>query len=254
MQYFPEVMYFVLAGMVWCIYTADRLIDTQCRDREAWSMRHYVHNRYRWGFVGGWFVVFILTVGAALSEFRWGLLWYVVPALVACLGYFSLAMAAFGKAQVSYGKNIIAGMTFAYGTALGAHFYLPSLGVIELLLSPLFLGLGVVCILNMMSIDLWEAVARGNEEELFAEVSLTPALGLLGLFSLINFWDAEKIQESFSERVAESYYMDEFFMALLISAAGLLVLNRFRDRFSIEALRVWGDLVLLLPVPLFLVV
>jgi hypothetical protein len=44
-----------------------------------------------------------------------------------------------------------------------------------------------------------------------------------------------------------------FFYAVLISAALLQVINRNRDRFSMDALRTMADLAMIVPLPLFLV-
>ncbi|MFP6855933.1 MAG: hypothetical protein VCA73_01570, partial [Roseibacillus sp.] len=42
-----------------------------------------------------------------------------------------------------------------------------------------------------------------------------------------------------------------FFIAIMVSAAALQVINRMRSRFSLDALRVLADVAMLLPLPLF---
>lgn len=168
---------------------------------------------------------------------------YLIVEGVLVAGFF--AFATFTSSEVDgipYAKNIIAGVAFAFGTALVAHVYLYDRGIQDLLLSREFQAFAVLCILDISAIDLWEHANRNPDPEVQAtdELSLTLPLFLLGGASV--FFALQAGQNG----------SRPFFYAILTGAALLHVLNRVRARFSMESLRVLADVVLLAPALVFL--
>lgn len=157
-------------------------------------------------------------------------------------GFFGLSLIAGPvRGEVPHMKNIFAGVTFAFGTAMTAYIYRPEVGIFEMVRSHEFLCFAVLCVLNISAIDLWEHSSRSPdvEEKAGDELSLTLPLGLLGAFSLL-----------FALR-DDQFASRPFFWAILTGAALLHVLNRSRNRFSPDALRVLADVALLIPILVF---
>ena len=116
----------------------------------------------------------------------------------------------------------MAGLTFAFGTAMTAHLYRWEYGIYDMFSSREFICFAVLCILNISAIDLWEHAARTSDIETKAsdELSLTLPLTLLG-FAALAF---AVLEDEVTTR--------PFFYAILTGAALLHVLNRTRSRFS----------------------
>ncbi len=122
---------------------------------------------------------------------------------------------------------------------MAAHLYRGGYGIYDLLISREFVCFAVLCVLNISAIDLWEHAARSSDVEIKAsdELALTLPLTLLGAAAL-----------TFALRDVTTR---PFFYAILTGAALLYVLNRLRNRFSLDALRVLADVALLVPVLVF---
>jgi hypothetical protein len=151
---------FLLALVVWCVYVADRLFDERMAElgsRRA-TPRHDFHRRWRRP------LTVALLVGAVASLVLLGLqgrgLYIDRPhsglvVLVPVGGYFVMAFYDSGRG-VSYFKNVLAGMAFAYGTAVGVHFHSQwSANLQSLLAAQEVIAFGVLCFLNMTAIDHW---------------------------------------------------------------------------------------------------
>jgi hypothetical protein len=236
--------------------------------------RHSFHWKSRWvlillvaGIVGysSFFALFhmsrvLLTVGV------------VGAVLVGCYWLVSL----FDKADVAYGKNMVAGLTFAYGVAApivvaseplplvlsdvfqpfqGAEgFQLVSaffsslaqfIGMVLLTLNMVLLSVhvllfGLLCVMNINAIDLWERSRRSSDPEVKQESEVALSMGL---FMLVV-----------GAVCAVAFVVDDYraplCYAIMVSAGLLHVINRLRSRFSVAALRVLADLALVIPVPL----
>ena len=158
-------------------------------------------------------------------------------------GFFGLSLLSNPRSgETPYAKNVLAGMTFAFGTAMTAHIYRPELSVFDLLVSHEVICFAVLCILNISAIDLWEHASRATDQESKAtdELSLTLPLTLLAGASLaFALTDSEPSSRPF-------YY------AVLTGSALLYILNRKRAEYSMDALRVLADLAMLAPVLVFL--
>ncbi|NJM37980.1 MAG: hypothetical protein HC845_09070 [Akkermansiaceae bacterium] len=146
------------------------------------------------------------------------------------------------RGELPYAKNILAGASFAYGTAMIAYNY-TSFDMMDLIRSKELICFALLCILNISAIDLWEHANSTVDVEVKAsdELALTFPLTLLGAASI--FFAAK--DESFATR--------PFFYAVLTGAALLQILNRSRNRFSINLLRVLADVALIAPILVFFV-
>ncbi len=276
-QYVELSSYLILAAAVWCIYVVDRIRDVSrgvhpIEGEMPW--RHRFHWKSRWvlillvvGIVGysSYFALFhmsrvLLTVGV------------VGAVLVACYWLVSL----FDKADVAYGKNMVAGLTFAYGVAapiviaseplplvlsdvfqpfqgaegfqlVGAFFssLAQFVGMVLLTLNMVLLSVhvllfGLLCVMNINAIDLWERSRRSSDPEVKQESEVALSMGLFMLVA--------------GAVCAVAFVVDDYRAPLcyaIMASAGLLhVINRSRAHFSIAALRVLADLALVIPVPL----
>lgn len=240
----PWEAYVSLGLAVWVIYVADRLLDTSMLSGtpQRLSIRHQFHHAHRKPFVIG--IVVALFVATLLVTTRMPMTIYKHLLLGAVLlaGFFGLAMLSNQESQeVPLSKNILAGVTFAFGTVMMAHIYRPELHIFELLRSPEFLCFAVLCILNISAIDLWEHASRTADLEIKAsdELALTLPLTLLAAAAL-GFAVLDNHQST-----------RPFFYAILTGAALLYILNRKRTVLQMDALRVLGDVALIIPVLVF---
>jgi hypothetical protein len=241
--YHPWEAYVSLGLAVWVIYVADRLLDVSMAGGDAAILeaRHAFHRKHRGAFRIG--VMTALACAVALVVIRMPMAIYIHLLLggVLVAGFFGLSMLSSQEAsEVPILKNSMAGLTFAFGTAMTAHVYRYEFGLDELLTSREFVCFAVLCVLNISAIDLWEHAARASDVEVKAsdELSLTLPLTLLGVASL-----GFALQDVSSR---------PFFYAILTGAALLYILNRRRAVFSMDALRVLADVALLIPVLVFL--
>ena len=102
---------------------------------------------------------------------------------------------------------------------------------------------GLLCMMNISAIDLWERSAASQDEAAAYHHEQTLTLGLIVLAggSLV-----------FAVMYADEY-SKPFFYAVMVAAAVLQGINHYRARFSMNSLRVLADAALLVPVPIFLV-
>lgn len=256
-NYLEWQAYVALGLGVWVIYVCDRLLDLRVRDPDDPELahRHDFHARHRKLFLIGvvlaiaavlWFVFKTLPVELLIS--------YSGPAVGLVVAFFVLVIGMRPSGEVPYFRNAIAGLAFAYGTAMMAHIRVPSQGMMSMALSREMIAFAVLCVLNITAIHLWEHSRRSSDPEVKAadELSLTLPLTLLAGSALVfAYFDNPGM---FSRGVGvDSMPARPFFYAVLISAALLQILNRTRRRFSMDALRVLADAALVAPLPLFFI-
>ena len=270
-EYIPTAAWWVLAAAIWCVYVLDRVLDVWMHpELREHSPRHWFHWRWRWGLI----VLVLLVGGVSLYQAFYvlsrSLLTAGIVAGVLCVCYFLLSY--FRSTEVPYVKNFFAGMIFAMGVGIpvnasGASLLVTDLNDVvyafhhtglldavwnvgKMMISTLFVVFfqcreiwvfGLLCIMNITAIDLWErAAAEEDEEKAYShEASLTLGLVVLAGGALLF---AALYADEFSK---------PFFYAIMIGAAALQVINHYRSRFSMNALRVMADLALLIPLPLF---
>jgi hypothetical protein len=243
--YHPWEAYIALGLTVWIIYVADRLLDISLAggpidNLEARHRFHRLHqNRFKIALVAA----ALVTLYMVITKMPVSLYSNLIPGGLLVAGFFGLSMLSSQDPNVvPHSKNVIAGVTFAFGTAMTAHVYRFEYGIYDMLVSREFVCFSVLCVLNISAIDLWEHAARTQDVEVKSsdELTLTLPLALLAGASLLYaLMDSEQASRP-------------FFYAILTGAALLHVLNRSRARFSMDALRVLADVALLIPVLVFM--
>lgn len=236
--YHPWQAYLCLGLTVWAIYVADRLLDVSLHGASTSGLepRHLFHQRYRKWMVMGLILSMSIAAIIVLTGMPRAIFMYLAMGVVLVAGFFGLSMlASQDHKEVALSKNIVAGLTFAFGTALTAHLYRAQFGVSELILSREFICFAILCVLNIAAIDFWEHATHSDDIEVKAsdELSITLPLVLLG-FAALMF----AIQDMATR---------PFYYAILTGAALLYVLNRKRAEFSMDALRVLADVALIAP-------
>lgn len=243
--YHPWEAYAALGLAVWVIYAVDRLLDASILGSSPGKMeaRHRFHLKHRKFFRAGVALASLVALALVLTRMPRAIFQHLLLGGVMVAGFFGLSMLSSQEGDdVPHAKNILAGITFAFGTAMTAHLYRYEYGLYDMFASREFVCFAVLCVLNISAIDLWEHAARSADLEIKAsdELSLTLPLTLLGGASLAF----ALLDEEMTTR--------PFFYAILTGAALLYVLNRNRSRFSMDALRVLADAALLVPVLVFL--
>ncbi len=102
---------------------------------------------------------------------------------------------------------------------------------------------GLLCMMNITAIDLWEKADVSGDEAYVLRQEQTLTLGLIVLAGGALVFAAMYADQ----------YSKPFFYAVMVAAASLQIINHYRDRFSAQSLRVLADAALLVPVPIFLV-
>lgn len=240
--WFPKTIYLLVAAVVWMIYVVDRLLDSRIHPKQALSdkPRHRFHDQHRKAFG---IAVGVVALGCVLllANLPPDLWWHGSFVLLFVAAYFMLVFLQEGSG-ISYLKNVLAGLAFAYGTTVGMHFYRPSSNLFWLIFSPEVLVFAVLCIANITAIDFWEQARKStNEDEKTAyEVVLSLLLILVAGFALLLAMKTDRFSQP-------------FFYAVMVGAALLHVVNRARTLFSLDTMRVLADLAMLLPFPVFVI-
>lgn len=241
--YHPWEAYLCLGLAVWVIYVADRLLDVSMSggQPDALEERHRFHLQYKRRFSIGVAVALVVALVVVVTRMPVAIYMNLLLGGVLVAGFFGLSMlSSQDPNEAPVLKNTLAGVTFAFGTAMTAHLYRYEYGLDDLLTSREFVCFAVLCVLNICAIDLWEHAARSSDIEVRAkdELTLTLPLVILGIAALVY-----AVQDVSSR---------PFFYAILTGAALLYVLNRRRSMFSLRALRVLADAALIVPVLVFL--
>lgn len=240
--YVPWEAYAALGLAVWVIYVADRLLDASVAEATNGPLeeRHHFHKKHRPWFVLAIGVSVLTSVVLIVTSMPMAIYKNLLIGIVLVGAFFGMSLVQSRDENESpLLKNIIAGVTFAYGTAMIAHIYRPELDLMDLLHAPEFLLFAVLCVLNISAIDLWEHAARSEDEEVKAtdEISLTlPVMLLAGASIFLALRDQ-------NDRT--------FYYAILIATGLLYALNRRRHQLSRPALRTLADVTLLVPWILF---
>jgi hypothetical protein len=238
--YHPWEAYASLGLAVWIIYAADRLLDASLAGgtKAALEPRHRFHVEHLKFFRVGLLLAGVTAVALVVMRMPMAIYKHLLLGGVMVAGFFGLSMlSSQDPREVPHTKNILAGLTFAFGTAMTAHLYRYEYDIYDMLASREFVCFAVLCILNISAIDLWEHAFRSADVETNAtdELSLTLPLTLLGAVALAY----ALMDEEGATR--------PFFYAILTGAGLLYALNRLRGNFRMDLLRVLVDLALLHP-------
>ncbi len=244
--YHPWEAYASLGLAVWIIYVSDRLLDASLAGgiNAKLEPRHRFHVQHQRFFRAGLVLAGITVIALVVLRMPMAIYKHTLFGGVMVAGFFGLSMlSSQDPAETPHTKNIFAGITFAFGTAMTAHIYRYEYDLGDMLMSREFLCFSVLCVLSISAIDLWEHAARSADVETKAsdELALTLPLIVLASASLIY------------AMMDEGQTTRPFFYAILTGAGLLYVLNRVRANFEMDSLRVLADVVLLVPVLVFMV-
>ena len=236
-----------LALTVWCIYVADRLMDSRRLRKEGGSvpLRHRFHRQFRKPMKLALLAGCLGVVLLAFSQSR-GLLGYGWPVLLLVVAYLVVSYQDAGQG-VSWFKNILAGLAFAYGTTVGVHFR-RELSVLDLAMSPEVIVFAGLCMINMFAIDHWESPEGGREDAEGEERrEVEKGVLLLLLLALVGtcYWLAIRA----SDYTLQTH--KAFYLSAMVGAGCLAFLVLLRHLFSERALRVLVDVAMLVPLPFF---
>lgn len=253
-DYLPWAAYYALGLAVWMIYVTDRLLDASLVSGGSARIepRHDFHRRhqrlFRWLLAAAGIAVVVLVVTRLpMTVYGFGIAGgddiNAVPILGAILvaAFFVLSITSTnGPDEIPHSKNILAGVTFAFGTSMIAYAF-TTFTLWEFIRSRELISFGVLCILNISAIDLWEHSRRSSDPEIKAtdELALTLPLVLLGGSALVFAAQDHELTTR------------PFYYAVLTGSGLLYILNRNRARFSLDALRVLADVALLVPLVVF---
>jgi hypothetical protein len=221
-----------------CALGSLRLLDASVAEatNSPLEERHRFHKKHRQWFVVAIGTSLLAAVALVVTSMPMAIYKNLFIGAVLVGTFFGLSLVSSRDENESpLLKNIIAGITFAYGTAMTAHIYRPELRFMDLVQAPEFLLFAVLCVLNISAIDLWEHSARSEDEDVKAsdEISLTlPVTLLAGASIFLALRDQ-------NDRT--------FYYAILIATGLLYALNRRRHQFSRPALRTLADATLLVP-------
>jgi len=231
-QYIEPNAIWVLFVVVWCIYVLDRIVDVWVgRTNVEESARH----RFSWENKWILLPIVLIAMGWCIFQSLYHLPATMLSAGVAgiiMLLLYALMLPLKGS-PIPYAKNLAAGMIFAFGVSIPARLYQFNSDVIlNNVFYPLFderagfgkgvfdalynmilmtvqhiavvigtieaVMFGLLCMLNITAIDLWENARRSDDEEVKATNELILTLGLFALigFSLLYamFWASETEQ------------------------------------------------------------
>ena len=222
-NYHPWEAYVALGLFVWAIRITGKLLSAAMAGAEEdFNLKHKKTLR-NVALAAGVSSAILTVRNFPLSGYN-----YFLIGAVLVIGYFALSLfSSADEDEPVYAKHLMGGGAFAYGTALMAHAYLPSLGIHEMILSREFICFAVLCLLASSATDLWTQSGKVEDRETKAahELALSLPLTILGAAALVFAVQ----NDSMSTR--------PFFYGILTGAALLQILNRMRGRFRIDTVK-----------------
>lgn len=247
----PWQLWPTLGIAVWIIYALDRLIDVKrSSSSTGLDRRHQFHARFSVIFI----ILMVLGAGWALHSILFVLsrmvLQYGLFVLLCAAGYFVVAWNQPRDGEPMIGKNVIAGVTFAYGASAGIHAYSPVLNFGDMCFSSEVLIFAALCVINMTAIDFWNLEGEEGED---AGAVLNLATLILGGVAMFIYMSTLKREAFF---LSESFYHEQAFykpfaVGVLVGAASFFLLNQARYRTNRDAYRVLVDIAVAAPVFVF---
>lgn len=236
-DYLPTPAYLVLFLVVWSIYVFDRLFDAAMRtgSPELLEERHRFHLKHKRAFAIGGAIAMVVAIILTLIALPMKIFSYALFGGVLVLCFFALSIFSSPKeGEIPIAKNVVAGLSFAYGTAVAAHVQ-AGLGWFDVIREVLCFA--VLCIVNITAVDLWARVKNPDREaRADTDLAITLPLAVLACAAVIF-----AVQD-------HDTTTRPFYYAILTASALLYILNRMRWKFSPTAQRVLVDLAVLAPV------
>lgn len=233
-DYHPWEAYAALGLSVWTIRIAVKLVqESLLSEAHAFAAIH--ESRLRIAAVTSGLLAIVLIV----RNFPLSLYTYLMVCALIVVGYFAILLFSEPKeGGVNYTHHILSALSFAFGTALTAHVYLPSQNIFLMMITREFLCFGLLCILASTALELWTRPKKSNaDEETWSRDELTLSLPLILLGASVLIFALKD----------ESMAVRPFYYGILTGAALLQVLNRTRGRFEPETLKLLIALCLLIP-------
>lgn len=232
-NYHPWEAYAALGLIAWAIRIVVKLLQGAMVDEKSAFQMVYRKVLTLIAVLSGICAIILTVLSFPLSGYN-----YLLVGLILVVAHIALNLFSSSEHdEIPYGKHAIAGISFAFGTALMAHAYLPSLEIKEMLYSREFICFALLCLIASSAVDLWSRAPRGGKAEAGVqdEIALSLPLTLLGAASLVFAVQ----NESMSAR--------PFFYGILTGAALLQVLNRMHHRFTFDNVKVLTGVCLLIP-------
>jgi len=289
-MYVDSYSYWLVAGAVWSIYVLDRVMDVwRLKKAEAkgedipvtpLSPRHHFHWKYRSILLTLVVAVVIYSIYAAFNIASENLLTAGFTGVFLVIVY--LVARKIDQGEITYFKNLIAGVTFAFGVAAPI-----VLERMDLYSDSNVMSLSGVYyhFTDASPVSFWRAIefAFVNSFKMVISVlgvvmfqSFLPILFALLCFlniTAIDLWQKSRSSDDEEEKdicegiigtglialVALSVYLAAYKLTeterilayvVMISAAMLQILNKKRSMFYLDAQRVLADLLMILPLPI----
>ncbi|MGY8658144.1 MAG: hypothetical protein ACKVKH_05885 [Verrucomicrobiales bacterium] len=247
----PWELWVTLGVSVWIVYALDRIIDARRSiDPGDLETRHRFHKKYAKVFMAGIFLGGLWCIHSVLFSLAQTVLQYGIFVILCSGVYFALTLNRPRSGHAGIGKNLVAGLTFAYGASAGVHAYSPILPFGDMVFSSEVLLFAAFCVFNMTAIDFWQL--EGEEDEDAAAV-LNMGTLLIGGIAMFIYMSTLKRESIFfyEDFYHEQAFYKPFAVGLLVGAAILFLLNQARRRFEADAYRVLVDVAVVAPVFVF---
>jgi hypothetical protein len=243
MGYLPWQAYLTLGLAVWVVYVYDKLLDVKILEAGDKHLvaRHDFHSRHQTWLAISAAVAFLICVFFAFFSFPRNIVPFSLPVLLAVGLFFAAVIYGSQEQAIPFSRNMLAGFSFSYGTAMTAKLFIPESALFQLLFSSEMMAFAGLCILNICLIHYWEHLDIVGEKNPDVEESaiLIPMVVVAGL--CLIFAVADQTQSS-----------RPFYYSVLMATGLLYTLNRNRGRLSLEVLRVLADVAMIAPLPVFL--
>jgi hypothetical protein len=231
----------ILALGTWLIYVADRLLDGYRLSPAALHERHRFHARHRVAFLSAATVVSGVLIWLIASRMTPESRREDAVLFLFSLLYLFLVHQPSTKAGSWLPKELAVGIVFASATAVPAWSRLES---DRAALAPEVALFAALCWLNCVAIERWEndsgggagisnshSTTRWTANHLCATALALAALsGAIGLVALLHSSSTVRL-----------------YLAILVSSAVFVAIDRNRARFSVLGLRIGADVALLTP-------
>ncbi len=236
----PFLQPLFLALGTWLLYVADRILDGLRQRQGELRERHHFHARHRTAFLWAASLLVVLFAWFVLTRMRPEALrddsWIGVFALL----YLFAVHRRSTRANASWlPKELAVAILFAAATAVPAWSRLGvRSGAAKEQLAPAVLFFALLCWINCVSIEKWEA-GNSHSTTRWASLHLPSIVTMIALFSLVG------------ALLAPSRGLMAVYLAALLSSGLLLALDARSSHFSPLRLRVAADAALLTPLAFF---
>ncbi|MFK7849356.1 MAG: hypothetical protein AB8D78_00120 [Akkermansiaceae bacterium] len=234
----PFTIHLVLGLSAWCVYLADRLIDVRKNNFNDFETdRHRFTRRNFKPLLIALLIAAVVNLALIITTIPKILVFsgIVTAALVGI--YYLIRFFASTTALTILPREILCGMLFALGSAIGPHAYAPvELDEFAYLIPVAFFG--TLCSVSCILISIWERSAdMANSDNSFG--SIHPFLAKSFSSGLTSLTLIATAMAFFSTT--------ELFVAIAISSLSLRITVQLDRRLSQSMLRVLADALLLSP-------